>query len=164
MSVQFSHSVMSDSLGTHGLQHSRPPCPSPTPRVYSSSRPLSQRCHPTILSSVVPFSSHLQSFPASGSFLMSRLLMSGGQSIGVSASTSVLPMNIQDRFPFEWTGWSSTESNQIHPDKFKKKMLSVKIRMEMPKNRGNSVLQMETRQKTITVFLKKKKRVCSKYH
>ena len=73
-------------------------------------------------------------------------------------------MNIQDRFPFEWTGWSSTESNQIHPDKFKKKMLSVKIRMEMPKNRGNSVLQMETRQKTITVFLKKKKRVCSKYH
>ena len=94
--VQFSHSVVSNSLQPHGLQHARPPCPSPTPKVYSQSCALSQRCHPTISSTVVPFSSCLQSLPASGSFRMSRLFPSGGQSIGVSASTSVLPMNIQD--------------------------------------------------------------------
>ena len=92
-SVQFSCSVMSDSLGPHG-----PPCPSPTPRVYSNSCPLSRWCHPTISSSVVPFFSHLQSFPASGSFLMSQFFTSGGQSIAVSTSASVLPMNIQDWF------------------------------------------------------------------
>ena len=103
-SVQFSHSVVSDSLRTHGLQHARPPCASPTPRVYSNSCPLSQWCHPTISSSVVPFSSHLQSFPASGSFQMGRFFPSGGQSIGVSASTSVLLINIQDWFPLGWTG------------------------------------------------------------
>ena len=80
----------------HGLQHPRPPCPSPTPRVYSNSCPLSQRCHPTISSSVVPFSSQLQSFPASGSFQMSQLFTSGGQGMGASSSASVLPMNIQD--------------------------------------------------------------------
>ena len=98
---QFSsvHSVMSNSLWPHGLQHSRPPCPSPTPRVYSNSCPLSQWCHPTISSSVVPLSSHLQSFPGSGSFQMSQLFTSGDQSIGVSPSASVLPMNIQDWFP-----------------------------------------------------------------
>ena len=91
-SVQFSHSVVSDSLWPHGLQHARPPCPSPTLRVYSNSCPLSWWCHPTISSSVVPFSSHLQSFPASGSFQVSQFFASGDQSIGVSASTSVLPM------------------------------------------------------------------------
>ena len=98
-SVQFSRSVVSDSLRPHGLQHARPPCPSPTPRVYSNSCPLSRWCHPTIWSFVVPFSSHLQSFPASGSFQMSQFFSSGGQSIGVSASASVRPMNIQDWFP-----------------------------------------------------------------
>ena len=91
---------MSDSLWPHGLQHARPPCPSPTPRVYSNSCPLSRWCHPTISSSVVPFSSHLQSFPASGSLQTSQFFSSGGQSIGVSASASVLPRNIQDWFPF----------------------------------------------------------------
>ena len=90
--VEFSRSVMSNSLQPHGLQHTRPPCPSPTPRVYSNSCPLSQGCHPTILSSVVPFSSHPQSLPASGSFQMSQLFASSGQSTGVSVSTSVLPM------------------------------------------------------------------------
>jgi len=109
-SVQFSPSVMSNSLWPHGLQHARPPCPSPTPGVYSSSCPLSGWCHPTILSSVVPFCSHLQFFPASGSFQMSQLFASGGQSIGVSASASVLPMNIQDWFPLGWTGWISLQS------------------------------------------------------
>ena len=95
-SVQFSHSVVSDSLWPHRLQHARPPSPSPTPGAYSNSCPLRQWCHPTISSSVFPFSSCLQSFPASGSFQMSQLFASGGQNIGVSASTSVLPMNIQD--------------------------------------------------------------------
>ena len=95
ISVLFSHSVMSDTLRPHGLQHARPPCPSPAPGVYSNSCPLSQWCHPTILSSTVPFS-HFQSFPASGSFPVSQFFASGGQSIGVSASASVLPMNIQD--------------------------------------------------------------------
>ena len=93
-SVQFSHSVMSDSLRPHGLQYTRLPCPSPTPRAYSNSCPLSRQCHPTISSSVIPFSSCLQSFPASESFQMSQFFSSGGQSIGVSASASVLPMNI----------------------------------------------------------------------
>ena len=104
ISVQFSHSVMSNSLRPHGLQHTRLPCPSPTPGVCSNSCPSSQWCHPTISSSVIPFSSHLQSFPASGSFPMSQLFTSDGQSIGVSASASVLPVNIQDRFPFGLTG------------------------------------------------------------
>ena len=96
--VQFSHLVMSNSLWPHGLKHSRLPGPSPTPGAYSNSCPLSQWCHPNISSSVSPFSSHLQSSPSSGSFLMSRSFTSGGQSIGVSASASVLPMNIQDWF------------------------------------------------------------------
>ena len=103
----FSHSVVSDSLRPHELQHTRPPCPSPTPRVYPKSCPLSWWCHPTISSSVVPFSSCLQSFPASGSFPMSQLFASGGQSSGASASASVLPMSIQDWFPLGWTGWIS---------------------------------------------------------
>ena len=95
-SVQFSCSVISNSLGPHGLQHVRPPCPSPIPRVHSNSCPLSRCCHPTISPSVIPFSSHLQSFLASGSFPISQFFASGGQSIGVSASTLVLPTNIQD--------------------------------------------------------------------
>ena len=95
---------MSDSLQPHGLQHARPPCPSPIPGVYPNSCPMSQRCLPTISSSVVPFSSRIQSFPASGSFPMSHFFTSGGQSIGVSASASVLPMNIQNWFPLGWTG------------------------------------------------------------
>ena len=107
VSIQFSCSVVSHSLWPRGLQHTRPPCPSPTPGAYSNSCPLSQWCHPTISSSVVPFSSCLQSFPASRSFPMSQFFPSGGQSIGVSASASVLPMNIQDWFPLGWTGWAS---------------------------------------------------------
>ena len=103
ISVQFSHSVVSDSLWSHGLQHTRLPCPSPTPTVYSNSCPLSRWCHPTISSSVALFSSCLQSFPVSGSFQISQFFASGGWSIGVSASTSVLPMNIQDWFPLGWT-------------------------------------------------------------
>ena len=98
-SVQFSCSVMSNSLLPHELQHAKPSFPSPTPRVYSNSCPLSRWCHPTSWAFVIPFSSHLQSFPASGSFQMSQLFTSGGQSIGVSASTSVLRMNTQDWFP-----------------------------------------------------------------
>ena len=112
-SVQFSCSVVSDSLQPHGLQHARPPCPSPTLGVYSNSCPLNQWCHPTISSSVIPFSLCLQSFPASGSFPISQFFASGGQSIGVSASTSVLPMNIQDWFPLRWTGWISLQSKGL---------------------------------------------------
>ena len=97
----------------HGLQHARPSCPSPTPGVYSNSCPLSQWCHPTISSSVVSFSSCLQSFPASGSFQMSQLFTSGSQSTGVSASTSVPPKNIQDWFPLGWTGWISLQSKGL---------------------------------------------------
>ena len=108
-SVQFSCLVVSNSLRPHGLQHARPPCPSPAPRVYPNSRPSSRWCYPTTSSSVVPFSSHLQSFPASRSFQMSQLFASGGQSIGVSASTSVLPMNTQDWYPLGWTGWISLQ-------------------------------------------------------
>ena len=102
---QFSCSVMSDSLQPQGLQHSRPPCPSPTPGIYSNSCSLSQWCHPAISSSVIPFSSYLQSFPASGSFPMSQFFASGSHSIGVSTSASVLPVNIQDWFPLGWTCW-----------------------------------------------------------
>ena len=111
-SVQFSHSVMSNSLRPHEPQYTRPPCPSPTPGVYPNSCPLSWRCHPTISSSVVPFSSSLQSFPVSRSFQMSQLFSSSGQSIGVSASTSVLPMNIQ-WFPLVWTSCISLQSKGL---------------------------------------------------
>ena len=104
---------MSNSLWPHRLQHARPPCPSPTPGAYSNSCPLSRWCHPTILSSVVPFSFHLQSFPASGSFPMSQFFTSGGQSIGVSASALVLPMNTQDWSPLGWTGWISLQSKGL---------------------------------------------------
>ena len=110
---QFSHSVMSDSLRPHEAQHPRSPCPSPTPRVYPNSCSLSQWCHPIISSSVVPFSSCPQSLPASGSFQMSQLFASGGQSTAVSASTSVLPMNTQDWSPSEWTDWISLQSKGL---------------------------------------------------
>jgi len=112
-SIQSSRSVVSDSLQPHGLQHTRPPCPSPTPGVYSNSCPLSWWCHPTISSSVIPFSSCLQPFPASGSFPMSQFFTSGGQSIGVSASASVLPMNTQNWSPLGWTGWISLQSKGL---------------------------------------------------
>jgi len=105
--------VVSDSLQLHILQHDMPPCPPPTPRVYPNSCPKSQWCHPTISSSVIPFPSRLQSFPASRSFQMSHLFPSDGQNIGVSASTSVLPVNIQDWFPLGWTGWISMQSKAL---------------------------------------------------
>ena len=113
ISVQFSHSVVSNSLQPHELQHARPPCPSPTPRVHPNPCPLSQWCHLTISSSVIPFSSCLQSFPTSGSFQMSQLFASAGQNIGVSASTSVLPMNTQDWSPLGWTGWIFLQSKGL---------------------------------------------------
>ena len=112
-SVQFSCSVVSDSWQHHGLQHARLPCPSPTPRAYSNSCPLSWWCHPTTSSSFVSFSSCLQSFPASGCFSMSQFFASAGQRIGVSASAWVLPMNIQDWFPLGWTGWISLQSKGL---------------------------------------------------
>ena len=112
-SVQFSHSVESDSLWPHRLQHARPPCPSPTCRVHPNPCPLSRWCCPTISSFAVPFSSCPQFFPASGSFPMSQFFASGGQSIGVSASASVLPMNIQDWSPLGWASWISLQSKGL---------------------------------------------------
>jgi len=112
-SVQFSCSVVSPSLRPHEPQHIRPPCPSPTPRVQPNPCPLSWWCHPTISSSVIPFSSCPQSFPASGSFQISQIFASGGQSIGVSASASVLPMNTQDWSPLECTGWIFLQSKGL---------------------------------------------------
>ena len=113
MHVQFSRSIVSDSLPPHELQHARLPCPSPTPGASLNSCPLSQWCHPAISSSVVPFSSCPRSFPASGSFQMSQLFAWGGQSIGVSASASVLPMNTQDWSPLGWTGWIFLQSKGL---------------------------------------------------
>ena len=112
-SIQFSHSVMSNSLWPHGLQHARPPCPSPTPEACSSSCPSSWWCHPTTSSSVIPFFLCLQSFPESGSLQMSELFASDGQIIGVSASTSILPVSIQDWFPLGWSGWFSLQSKGL---------------------------------------------------
>ena len=111
--IQFSHPVISDSLPLHELQQTRASCPSPTPRVHPNPCPSSQWCHPTISSSVVPFSSCPQSFPASGYFQMSQRSASGGQSIGVSASAPVLPMNTQDWSPLGWTGWISLQSKGL---------------------------------------------------
>ena len=114
LSVQFSSvAVVSDSLRPHESQHARPPCPSPTPRVHPDSCPLSQWCHPAISSSVIPISSCPQSLPASGYFPMSQLFAWGGQSIGVSASASVPPMNTQDWSPLGWTGWISLKSKGL---------------------------------------------------
>ena len=112
-SVQLSLSVVSNSLRPRALQHARPPCPSPTPRAYPNSCPSSRWCHPIISSSVVHFSSCPQCLPASGSFPMSQLFASGGQSIGVSASASVLPKNTQDWSPLEWTSWISLQSKGL---------------------------------------------------
>ena len=112
-SLQVSRSDVSNSLWLHGLQHDRLPCLSPAPRACSHSCPLSRWCHPTISSSIIPFSSCLQSFPESGSFHMNQIFTSGDQSIGVSASASVLPVNIQDWFPFGWTGWTSLQSKGL---------------------------------------------------
>ena len=112
-SVRFSRSVMYDSLQPHEPQQARPPCPSPTPGVHPNPCPLSRWCHPTISSSVIPFSSCPQSFPASGSFQMSQVFASAGQSIGVSASASVLPMNTQNWAPLGWTGWISLQSKGL---------------------------------------------------
>ena len=111
--LQFSRSVMSNSLWPHKLQHFRLPCPSPAPGACSNSCPLSWWCHPTTSSSIIPFSSCLQSFPASGSYPMSQFFTSGSQNIGVSASASVLPVNIQDWFPLGLTGWISLESKGL---------------------------------------------------
>ena len=113
LSHQISRSVVSNSLRPHESQHARPPCPSPTPGVHSDSCPLSRWCHPTISCSVIPFSSCPQSFPASGSFQMSQLFTWGSQSISVSASTSVLPMNTQNWSPLGWTGWISLQSQGL---------------------------------------------------
>ena len=112
-SVQFSRSVLSDSLRPHGLQHDRPPCPSPTPGVHPNSCASSWWCHPAISSSVVPFSSCPQFLPASGSFPVSQLFAWGGQSTGVSASASVLPMNTQDWSRLGWIGWISLQSKGL---------------------------------------------------
>ena len=112
-SVQFSRSVVSDSLWPHELQLARPPCPSPTPGVHPNSCPSSRWCHPAISSSVVPFSSCPQSLPTSESFPMSQLFTSGGQSIGVSALASILPKKTQDWSPLEWTGWISLQSKGL---------------------------------------------------
>ena len=112
-SIQFSHSVVSDSLWPHESQHTRPPCPSPTPGIYPNSRPLSWWCHPTVSSSVVPFSSCPHSFPTSGSFAMRQLFVSGGQSIWASASAAVLPMNIQRWFPLRLTGFIFPLSKEL---------------------------------------------------
>ena len=113
VSVQFGCSVMSNSLWPHEPQHARPPCPSPTPKACSNSCPLSRWCYPTISSPVVPFSSCLQSFPASGSFPMSQFFIPGGQITGASASASVLPMSIQYWFPLGWTSWLSLQSKGL---------------------------------------------------
>ena len=113
LSVQFSHSVIFDSLRPHESQHARSPCPSPAPGVHPNPCPSSQWCHPAISSSVIPFSSCPQSSPASEYFQMSKLFTSGGQSTGVSASTSVSPMNTQDWSPLEWTGWMSLQSRGL---------------------------------------------------
>ena len=113
VSVQFSRSVMSTSLRPHKSQHTRPPCPSPTPGVHSNSLPSSRWCHPAISTSVIPFSSCPQSLPASESFPMGQLFAWGGQSTGVSASASVLPVNTQGWSPLEWTGWISLQSKGL---------------------------------------------------
>ena len=134
----FSYSVVSDSLQPQGLQHARLPCPSPTPGACSNSCPLSRWCHPTISSSVVPFSSCPQSFPASGSFQMSQLFSSGGQSIGVSASASVLVRNIQSWSPLGWTGWISLQSKGLSRVFFDTRVWKHKVFGTQPSAWSNS--------------------------
>ena len=123
--IQFSHSVVSDSLWPHALQHTRLPCPSPTPRACSNSCQSSWWCHPTISSSVVPFSSCSQSFPALGSFIVSQFFSSGGQSIEVSASASVLPMTIKDWSPLGWASWISLQSKGLWRVYFNTTVLTI---------------------------------------
>ena len=133
-SVQFSHSVVSDSLRLHELQHTRPPCPSPTPRVHSDLCPSSPWCHPAISSSVIPFFSCPQSLPASKSFPMSQLFAWGGQNTGVSALASFLPKNTQGWSPSEWTGWISLQSkglSRVFPNTGKGKQKNKKQRKWM---------------------------------
>ena len=136
-SIQFSGSVMSDSLWHHGLLHTRLPCPSPTPEACSNSCPLSWWCLPTISSSAIHFSSCLQSFPASGSFPMSQFFASGGQCIGISVSVSILPMNIQDWFPLGWTGWIYLQSkglSRVFPNTTVQKHWSFSAQLSLQSN------------------------------
>ena len=136
-SVQFSRSVMSSCLWSHGLKYARPPCPTPTPGACSNSCLSSRWCHPTISSSVVPFSSCFQSFPTSGSFQMSQLFLSGGQSIGVSASTSVLAVNTEDWTPLGWTGWISLQSkglSRVFPNTTVQKHQFFSVQLSLPSN------------------------------
>ena len=140
MFVQFSSvTQLCPTLRPHELQHARPPCPSPAPGVYSNPCPLSQWCHPTISSSVVPFSSCLQSFPASGSFQISQFFVSGGQSIAVSPSASVLPMNIQSWLLLGWTGWISLLSkglSRVFSNQIRSDQLLRRVRLCNPMNRS----------------------------
>ena len=135
------HSVVSDSLRPHELQHTRPPCPSPTPGVHSDSHPSSQWCHPAISSSVVPFSSCPQSLPASESFPMSQLFSWGGQSPGVSALASFLPKNTQDWFPLEWTGWISLQSRNAAKHLTLHKITSQKIKNCTAQNNNSTKVE-----------------------
>ena len=148
-SVQFSHSVVSNSLRPHESQHARPPCPSQTPRVYSNSCPLSRWCHPAISSSVIPFSSCPQSLTASGSFPMSQLFAWGGQRIGVSASESVLPMNTQDLTPSGWIGWISLESKGLS-----RVFSNTIVQNELLRYKSDSMCRVYLR-KTIKLWMKK---------
>ena len=143
---------MSNSLQPHGLQHARPPCPSPTPRVYSNSCPLSRWYHPTISSSVIPFSSWLQSCLASGSFPMSQFFTSGGQSIGVSALASVLPMNIQDWFPLGLTGWISLLSKGLSRVFSNTRVLKNQFFGVQPSLWSNSHIHTWLLEKNITLY------------
>ena len=136
--TQFSHSVMSDSLGTHKPHHNRPPCLSTTPRVHQNWCALCRWSHPTISSSVIPFSSCTQFFPASGSFQMTQLFTSVGQSIGVSASTSVLPVNDQDWSPLGWTGWISLQSKGLSRDFFNTTVQKHQFFNAQPSSQSNS--------------------------
>ena len=152
-SVWFNCLVVSDSLRLHALQHIRLPCPSPTPGVHPNSCPLSQWCHPTISSSVVPFSSCLQSFPAWGSFQMSQFFTSGGQSIGVSASASVLPMNIQEWFPLGWTGLISLQSKGLSRVFSNTTVQKHQLFGAQLSSQSNSVVHWRREWQTTSVFL-----------
>ena len=152
-SVQFSRSVVSNSFRPHESQHARPPCPSPTPGDYSHSCPLSWWCHPTISFSIIPFSSHLQSFPASGSFPMSQLFASGGQSIGVSASASVPSVNTQDWSPLGWTGWISLQSKGLSGAFFSTTFRKYQFFSTLPSLWSNSIYLYMTTGKTIALTM-----------
>ena len=153
---------MSNSLPPHEPQHARPPCPSPTPRVHPNPCPSSWWCHPTISSSVIPFSSCPQSFPASGSFQMSQLFASDGQSIGVSASTSVLPMNIEDCFPFGWTGWISLQSkglSRVFSNTAIQKLVTDHLMLKI----SSHVNYLQQQSSSFIVFLSLELLICLRY-